>query len=575
MAAGGLDVLVRFVGDTTSIRDEVGKVEGTGPKLKSWAKGIGAAIGAAFAIDQLKTFVSEASALQDAVGAAGVVFGPAAKQVEKFSSTAAEAFGMSNRQALEAATNFAGFGKQAGLSGADLAAFGTDLTGLAGDLSSFKGVKPEEALAALGSALAGETEPMRKFNVMLDENTLKARAMAMGLISSTKDALTPQQKVLATQAELFAQTGDAQGDFERTSDSAANQQKTLTANIEDTQASIGTALLPVMQELLPYLQKMATFVEQNAGWLVPLAGAIIAIVAAVKLWSIAQLILNASLWASPITWIILAVVALIAVIVLIVTHFDVVKAAAAAVWSAMQTAWDAILGVIQGVWNWIKDNWPTLLAILTGPIGVAVLLITKNWDTIKGAIEAVWNWIKSTWEKLTAILTAPFDLAASIIRAAVDGVRNTVQGAWDFISGIVTSIVDGITGIPGRLGDIAGRIGNILKGPINTIIRGWNAIEFKVPEIEFLNQKIGGQTIRLPHIGELEKGGLVARTGLAVVHEGERYSGVKAGAGGWGGTVINLNVEVAAGADPAQVGRTLVNYLRAYERANGRTVLAK
>ena len=61
----------------------------------------------------------------------------------------------------------------------------------------------------MGATLRGETEPIRAYGVILNERDVKERAMAMGLISTTKDALTPQQKTLAAQAEILAQTDSA------------------------------------------------------------------------------------------------------------------------------------------------------------------------------------------------------------------------------------------------------------------------------------------------------------------------------------------------------------------------------
>src|SRR5262245_48519550 len=246
MAAGSVDIAVRFLADASSIQKEAGKSEGSGGKIKSWAKGIGAAIGTAFAVDQIRDWIGAASELQDAVSASQQIFGDAAGTVSKFAGSAATAFGISKSEATNAANTFATFGKSAGLSGENLAGFATNLTGLAGDLASFRGTTPEQAIEAIGAALRGESEPIRQYGVLLDDATLRARAMKMGLISTTKDALTPQQKVLAAQQEILAQTTDAQGDFARTSDSAANQQKTLSAQLDNTQAALGTALLPVI-----------------------------------------------------------------------------------------------------------------------------------------------------------------------------------------------------------------------------------------------------------------------------------------------------------------------------------------
>ena len=120
---------------------------------------------------------------------------------------------------------------------------------MAADLSSFNNVPQDVAINAIGSALRGEAEPLRQFGVLLDDATLKNAALELGLISTTKNALTPQQKVLAAQKVIYEQTTAAQGDFARTSDGLANQTKILSAELENTKLVIGEALLPIVLEL--------------------------------------------------------------------------------------------------------------------------------------------------------------------------------------------------------------------------------------------------------------------------------------------------------------------------------------
>jgi hypothetical protein len=84
----------------------------------------------------------------------------------------------------------------------------------------------------------------------------------MGIITNTKSALTPQQKVLAANAAILKQTADAQGDFARTSDGAANQQRIMSATLEDVQAKLGEKLLPAFQQ---GIQTLNEFVA-NADW---------------------------------------------------------------------------------------------------------------------------------------------------------------------------------------------------------------------------------------------------------------------------------------------------------------------
>lgn len=202
------------------------------------------------ALSSIKGFATGAvnafAAVEDATGAAGVVFGDTLPDILEFAEEASVGFGLSKRQAIEAGNTFATFGKAAGLAGTDLSEFAIDLTGLAGDLASFKGTTTEQAIMAIGSALRGESEPIRAYGVLLDDATLKQEALSQGLITTTKEALTPQQKVLAVQAQLFKQTSDAQGDFSRTSDSTANVQKRLAAETENAQVALGEKLAPAV-----------------------------------------------------------------------------------------------------------------------------------------------------------------------------------------------------------------------------------------------------------------------------------------------------------------------------------------
>jgi len=186
------------------------------------------------------------ASVEDATGAATVQFGKALPSVLAFADKASTSFGLSKRAALEAQNTFGTLGKAAGLSGEPLAKFSGKLTGLAGDLASFKGTSTEQAIEAVGAALRGESEPIRAYGVLLDDAALRQEALALGLIKTTKQALTPQQKALAAQSAILKQTTDAQGDYNRTSSSTANVQKTLAAETENAKAAFGEKLAPAI-----------------------------------------------------------------------------------------------------------------------------------------------------------------------------------------------------------------------------------------------------------------------------------------------------------------------------------------
>ncbi len=201
--------------------------------------------------------IQKASDFNEAISKNAVVFGAISKEVENFAQTANRALGLSETAALKAAGTFATFGKSAGLAGKDLSDFSTNLVTMAADLASFNNTSVDEAINALGSALRGEAEPLRKYGVLLDDATLKAAATELGIYSGNK-ALTAQQKVLAAQKVIFDQTADAQGDFSRTSTGLAAQQKILGATLENIQTNLGQAFLPIFLKAVKFFNDEVT-----------------------------------------------------------------------------------------------------------------------------------------------------------------------------------------------------------------------------------------------------------------------------------------------------------------------------
>lgn len=196
--------------------------------------------------------IQAASDLEENTTKISVIFGEASRAVTDFAKTAAREIGQSQNQVLAAAGTFGTFGKAAGLAGDQLATFTNDFITLSADLASFNNTTPDEAINAIGAALRGEAEPLRRFGVLLNDATLKAAAFELGIFDGS-GALTAQQKILAAQKVIYEQTGDAQGDFGRTSDGLANQQRILSAQFENVKTKIGELLIPVFKKLVKFL----------------------------------------------------------------------------------------------------------------------------------------------------------------------------------------------------------------------------------------------------------------------------------------------------------------------------------
>jgi hypothetical protein len=276
-----LEILAETKNFVAGMNDGEKKTQSFGDKLGEFGKKAGLALAAAtaavgaFAIKIAVDGVKAASDLSESVSKVGVLFGDSASKIEAFAESAAASLGQTKQQALDAASTFAIFGSSAGLAGDDLVKFSTDFTTLASDLASFNNTSPEDAIQAIGAALRGETEPLRRYGVLLDDASLRQAALSLGIIRTTKEALTPQQKVLAAQELIYQQTSAAQGDFQRTSDGLANSQRILNAQLANIRTEIGEALLPMVLKLtqiftnnvLPVIQSVADAFSSRAGGL--------------------------------------------------------------------------------------------------------------------------------------------------------------------------------------------------------------------------------------------------------------------------------------------------------------------
>lgn len=244
----GLDAPLDNEGRKAGRRFGSGFAGSLAPALKVAAGGLAAT----FAVDFAGDAISSASDLSEAVSKNTVVFGEASESVLAFAKGSATAFGQSRNQALAATGTFGNLFRSIGLGEKQSADLSVSLTGLASDMASFNNVPVDDALTALRSGLVGETEPLKRFGVNLNEATLKQKALELGL-SDGKETLDANAKAQAAYALIMEQTSLAQGDFARTSDGLANQQRIMSAQFENAKAALGQALLPAMTAVISFV----------------------------------------------------------------------------------------------------------------------------------------------------------------------------------------------------------------------------------------------------------------------------------------------------------------------------------
>ena len=291
----GVNLIGRDVSASKALNQLGMKAKSTGDVLNKMSRRAtlmfaSVAAGANVAVQAASDFAETSSKVK-------VVFGDQAKAIEEYAKTADVSYGLSQRAAMDAASTFALFGQSAGLSGTQLTDFSTKLVSLSSDFASFYNTSPADAITAIGAALRGENEPIRRYNVLLDAMTMKQEALRLGIIKNTKSALTPQQKVLAAYSLIFKQSTKAQGDFARTSEGLANQQRILAAQFENLKVELGIELIPYMLILVKKMKEIMIFVKENktqfqqlAIAVGGLAAAVIAVNAAYKVFLAFQIV---------------------------------------------------------------------------------------------------------------------------------------------------------------------------------------------------------------------------------------------------------------------------------------------
>jgi TP901 family phage tail tape measure protein len=243
-------------------------------------------------------------------------------------------------------------------------------------------------------------------------------------------------------------------------------------------------------------------IEAIAGFIMAIPGMVAGFIAgAAGAWSMAMGVL-------ALTWPILAVIAVIALIILAVQHWGQIV-------DWLKAAWGVVAGFFVGVWNHIVDGlkaaWNTIvtvvkigimvmLAIIFAPIVlVAALFIwlyqhntyfKKLVDAIVGFVQfgiswlrQAWqdvvNWLAALWQSIVGIATNVWNTITSAIHTAFNAVLAVITSVWQTISGIFVSAW--ATYISGPLTTLWRNVSSVFSAAWNTYIAGpltgiWNSV---------------------------------------------------------------------------------------------------
>ena len=215
-------------------------------------------IGAAFSVQKL---ISAASDTEETMNKFNVVFGSNAAVVKEWGDIYASSVGRSKQQIADFLSSNQDLFVPIGFDDQSATNISKSLTRLAVDVASFNNKVDSDVLRDFQSALTGGGETVKKYGVLINEAAVKQELLNQGI--DPKQA-SDQQKVYARYQILLRGTTAAQGDAIRSGDSFANQQKSLTATIDDLSSALGDRLLPLATN---GIKKLKSTIEDFTPWL--------------------------------------------------------------------------------------------------------------------------------------------------------------------------------------------------------------------------------------------------------------------------------------------------------------------
>lgn len=492
------NLVVKLVGDVSDYESAMKaaeeKTKAVGSKMTSIGKGMTAGVTLPI-VGMGLVAVNAASDMEESMSKVSVVFGDNADEIIAWSETAATSMGQSQQSALEAVGTYGNLLTAIGVNDDAAVEMSKTFVELAGDLASFNNASPEETLLALRSALSGETEPMKRFGVAINQAAIEQQALKMGLIE-TKDELTPAIKSQAVYGLILEQTKTAQGDFIRTSDGLANSQRIVSAQFQDTAAAIGQQLLPIALELVnvvrgwlerfqnlsPEMQRIIVIVAGVAaaigplliivGSLVGAIGSIIPVVGAV-----------AGILTFPLIAIIGAVIAIVALLVAAWKNnwgdiqgktravADWIQAKIQAFLDWIKAFWDQhgeqIKATVQAIWDGVKAIFDWFVDIAKQIFEAFQLAFSGDWEAFGAKLREIWDGV---WEDIKAALSAAWEFIKTAVSDGIQAIidwftetdwlevgKSIIRGIADGISAATQWVIDAVSAV-------ASAIWNTLKG---------------------------------------------------------------------------------------------------------------
>ena len=222
------------------------------------------------------------------------------------------------------------------------------------------------------------------------------------------------------------------------------------AKIADKAETVALTLMYAKDFVVSIASGTAALVKQAAQWVVNTAmkvadtAATIASTAATTAATAATWLFNAALavLTSPITLVIAAIAALIAIVILLIKNWDKIKETAQKCWDGIKNAWN-------NAGQWFNEKIITPIKNFFNNLWTNVKNIASNaWNGIKGVFSGVGNWFSNIFQQAYNGITRVFSNIGNFFSNIWNGIKNTFSKLGTSIGNAISNAVkSGINGV--------------------------------------------------------------------------------------------------------------------------------
>ena len=314
--------------------------------------------------------------------------------------------------------------------------------------------------------------------------------------------------------------------------------------------------------------------------------------------------LKVAFMANPVGFIIAAIVAVVAILVVLYNKCswfrNMVNAVFKALGSAIKAVWNGIKAVAMAVWNAIVSFIRSRVEAQKAQMRTIANVAKTVWNAIKAAAIAVWNAIKTAAMALWNGIKTGISGVGSFFKTTWEGIKGAAIAVWDgiksafdavvgglksAISGVVSFFTDKWNGLKNMVSKGLGAVGNFLgfgknatgtnywSGGLTTVAeRGAELIQmpgkpaFLAEHEMLLNLPRGTQILNNRETKNSFRNKI---SGLK-----ERMSELRSNESSGGGDVINISITVNGNADTSAIEKAVMRALEKARNKKERTAFA-